>query len=111
MDKVIVDAKVVKSFADEHISQMIGYLRITGLQLGLLLNFKKSSLQFKRVVTPAFTEESDPTIFLQNSNQEPETNNQKEHPNEADESARSTFHRSSMQSVASASEPIQNPPN
>jgi GxxExxY protein len=46
---VIVDAKVVEAFNDAHLSQMIGYLKITGLKVGLLLNFKHASLQIKRV--------------------------------------------------------------
>jgi GxxExxY protein len=47
---VIVDPKVVTAFNDNHISQMIGYLTITGMQLALLLNFKFAKLQWKRVV-------------------------------------------------------------
>jgi GxxExxY protein len=46
---VIVDTKVVKAFNDAHISQMIGYLKITGLSVGLLLNFKHASLKIKRI--------------------------------------------------------------
>ncbi|HEY3901924.1 MAG TPA: GxxExxY protein [Chthoniobacter sp.] len=47
---VIADTKVVTAFNDEHISQMIGYLNVTGLEVALLLNFKHASLQWKRVV-------------------------------------------------------------
>ncbi|MEO0016754.1 MAG: hypothetical protein RLZZ522_37 [Verrucomicrobiota bacterium] len=46
---VIVDTKVVECFNDAHISQMIGYLKITGLRVALLLNFKHASLQIKRI--------------------------------------------------------------
>jgi GxxExxY protein len=42
---VIVDTKVVEAFNDAHISQMIGYRKITGLRVGLLLNFKHATLQ------------------------------------------------------------------
>lgn len=49
-DKVIVDTKVVSSFIDTHIAQMIGYLAISGLELALLLNFKHVKLEWKRVV-------------------------------------------------------------
>ena len=49
-DLVIVDGKVVSAFTDSHAAQMIGYLNITGLKLALLLNFKKASLTWKRVV-------------------------------------------------------------
>jgi GxxExxY protein len=47
--RVIVDTKVVESFTDTHIAQVLGYLSITGLQVGLLLNFKHASLKLKRV--------------------------------------------------------------
>jgi GxxExxY protein len=55
---VIADPKVVKEFNDAHVSQMLGYLNITGLEVALLLNFKHASLQWKRVVTGA-TEQND----------------------------------------------------
>jgi len=48
--KVIADPKVVTAFNDTHIAQMIGYLNITGLEVALLLNFKNSKLEWKRVV-------------------------------------------------------------
>jgi GxxExxY protein len=47
---IIVDPKVVSAFTETHIAQMIGYLNITGLELALLLNFKNSRLDWKRVV-------------------------------------------------------------
>jgi GxxExxY protein len=49
-DLVIVDTKVVTAFNDTFFAQMLGYLNITNLQLGLLLNFKYSQLQWKRIV-------------------------------------------------------------
>jgi GxxExxY protein len=39
---VIVDPKVVSAFTETHVAQMIGYLNITGLELALLLSFKKT---------------------------------------------------------------------
>lgn len=47
---VIVDPKVVSSFTETHLAQMIGYLRITGLEVALLLTFKENRLGWKRVV-------------------------------------------------------------
>ena len=47
---VIADTKVVESFNESHVRQMIGYLAITRLNLALLLNFKQSRLTWKRVV-------------------------------------------------------------
>jgi len=49
-DAVIVDTKCVTTFDDTHLAQMVGYLSITGLRLGLLINFKHSRLQWKRIV-------------------------------------------------------------
>jgi GxxExxY protein len=47
---VVVDPKVVASFNEAHIAQMVGYLTISGLELALLLNFKSTRLEWKRVV-------------------------------------------------------------
>jgi GxxExxY protein len=48
--KVIVDPKVVVSFNETHVAQMLGYLNITGLRLAMLLNFKQARLEWKRIV-------------------------------------------------------------
>ena len=48
--KVIVDPKVVTTFSDTHLAQMLGYLNITDLEVALLLNFKEAKLDWKRVV-------------------------------------------------------------
>src|SRR5207253_3258850 len=47
---VIIDPKVVSTFTDTHVAQMVGYLNISGLELALLLNFKNAKLDWKRVV-------------------------------------------------------------
>lgn len=49
-NRVIADPKVVESFSDTHVRQMIGCLAITKLSLALLLNFKHAKLQWKRIV-------------------------------------------------------------
>ena len=51
--KVIVDPKVVESFNDTHLAQMLGYLAISKLELAILVNFKYAKLQWKRVVRSA----------------------------------------------------------
>ncbi len=48
--KVIADTKVVAEFNEAHIAQMIRYLRITGLETALNLNFKPAGLRWKRIV-------------------------------------------------------------
>lgn len=58
-DKIIVDPKVVVTFNEAHIAQMVGYLTISGLELALLLNFKSARLEWKRIVQQ-HRRESDP---------------------------------------------------
>ncbi len=50
-DKVIVDTKVIDHITDQEIGQMLNYLKITGLPVGLILNFKNPKLEFRRVVS------------------------------------------------------------
>ena len=38
-DKIIIELKAAKSIAPEHQAQMLNYLKITGLRLGLIINF------------------------------------------------------------------------
>jgi len=49
-DLVIADPKVVSAFNDTHLAQMTGYLAIVRLRLALLLNFKHTKLEWKRIV-------------------------------------------------------------
>jgi len=48
--KLVVDAKVIEHITDHELGQMLNYLKITGLQVGLILNFKRSRLEWKRVI-------------------------------------------------------------
>jgi len=63
--RVIVDLKVVDSFNDTHVAQMLGYLNITGLEIGLLINFKHARLQIKRVANLKNHQQA-PTCTTQN---------------------------------------------
>jgi len=49
-DEVLVETKIAESFASAHEAQILGYLAITGLRVGLWLNFKHARLQWKRLV-------------------------------------------------------------
>lgn len=49
-DTVIVDTKVVDYISDQERGQMINYLRITGLRVGLIINFSKPRLEWERIV-------------------------------------------------------------
>ncbi|MDR1284170.1 MAG: GxxExxY protein [Opitutaceae bacterium] len=48
--KIIVDAKVIDHISDHERGQILNYLKITRLEVGLLLNFKHSRLQWERIV-------------------------------------------------------------
>lgn len=48
--RLVVETKVVEAITDEHIGQVLNYLKITGMQVGLILNFKHAKLQWKKVV-------------------------------------------------------------
>lgn len=50
--KVMVEIKAVVKLDDVHLAQAINYLEAYGLEIGLLINFGGSSLQFKRVMKP-----------------------------------------------------------
>lgn len=49
-DKVIVELKTVDEISDEHYAQVYNYLKATGMQLGLLINFGKRLLEYKRIL-------------------------------------------------------------
>lgn len=51
-DKIMVEIKAVKELEDVHLAQAINYLEAYGLDIGLLVNFGNTSLQFKRVMKP-----------------------------------------------------------
>jgi GxxExxY protein len=48
--KVVVDAKTIDRITDHERGQMLNYLRITKLPVGLILNFKHAKLEFERIV-------------------------------------------------------------
>ena len=49
-DKILVELKVVNQFEKIHFNQIINYLKIFKIEVGLLINFGTGSLQFKRFV-------------------------------------------------------------
>ena len=47
---VVVDTKTIEEITHHEIGKMLNYLKVTKLNVGLLINFKHAKLEFKRVV-------------------------------------------------------------
>ena len=48
--KLIVDTKTIDRITDHERGQMLNYLRITTLPVGIILNFKHARLEWERLV-------------------------------------------------------------
>jgi len=53
---LIVEVKAVRTLANEHIAQLLGYLRATRMEHGLLINFGSPRLQVRKYI---LSQESD----------------------------------------------------
>ena len=49
--KVIVELKAVKMLKKEHQGQVINYLKVTGIGVGLLVNFGRPRIEYRRLFT------------------------------------------------------------
>jgi len=49
-EKIVVEAKVIDMISDHERGRMINYLKITGLSVGLILNFRRAKLEWERIV-------------------------------------------------------------
>jgi GxxExxY protein len=49
-DQVVVDAKVLDAITDHERGQMLNYLKITRLKVGVILNFRRPTLEWERIV-------------------------------------------------------------
>lgn len=49
-DSIIVELKALKELNNDHKAQLINYLKATGYEVGLLINFGAKSLQYKRLI-------------------------------------------------------------
>ena len=48
--RILVECKAVSGFDPIHEAQLLNYLRATGIRVGLLLNFGRPKLQYRRLV-------------------------------------------------------------
>lgn len=49
-NKIVVDTKTIERITENERGKMLNYLKITGLKVGLIINFKHAKLEWKRVV-------------------------------------------------------------
>jgi GxxExxY protein len=57
-DKIVVELKAVKDIDDSHLATCLSYLKATGLEVGLIINFYRATIRVRRVVrTTALTAE------------------------------------------------------
>ena len=49
-DKVILEIKALERFANCHRAQLTSYLKASGYKLGILANFAKEKVEYKRVI-------------------------------------------------------------
>ncbi len=49
-DKIIIELKTAEKISGAHRAQVLNYLKATGLQLAILLNFGKEKLEYERFI-------------------------------------------------------------
>ena len=49
-DKIILEIKALSGLTSEHESQLLNYLKATNLKVGILINFGRQNLEYKRMV-------------------------------------------------------------
>lgn len=49
-NKVILELKALSELTSQHEAQVINYLKATGIEIGLLINFGQTKLQYKRLI-------------------------------------------------------------
>ncbi len=49
-EQIVIETKVIEAIGNNEKAQIINYLKISGLRVGLILNFKHSKLEWQRIV-------------------------------------------------------------
>ena len=68
-DKILFVAKAVAKLSEAHIKQVLNYLAVSKLELGLLVNFGADSLEWKRVILSPPVRATNVRAALNNSRQ------------------------------------------
>ncbi|MGC2235457.1 MAG: GxxExxY protein [Pyrinomonadaceae bacterium] len=64
-NKVLVELKAVNNFVNEHFAQLLNYLKTTGIEVGLIINFGNPKLEYRRF-NNRFIEENPLKDFFKN---------------------------------------------
>ena len=59
-NRLIIELKAAKALAEEHVAQILGYLRSSGVEHGLLINFGAPKFEIKKYVLSRLGEASRP---------------------------------------------------
>ena len=62
-DRLLVELKAVRYASDEHVAQLLGYLRASRIEHGLLINFGAPRFQIKKYIMNDAIESSGSIIF------------------------------------------------
>ena len=65
VEKTVVELKCCESLAPEHQAQLFNYLRVSQLPIGLLINFRRRKLEYKRLHRRESYEDDGETILEQ----------------------------------------------
>jgi len=49
-DRIIVELKALSNLSSDHEAQLLNYLKATGIEVGLLVNFGTRKLEYKRMI-------------------------------------------------------------
>ena len=49
-NQIIIEIKSTESLHEKHISQCLNYLHVSGHRLAIIVNFNKTSLEYKRII-------------------------------------------------------------
>ena len=62
-DRLIVELKAVRYASDEHVAQLLGYLRASRIEHGLLINFGAPRFQIKKYIMNDIVEATGKILF------------------------------------------------
>lgn len=62
-NRLIVELKAVRHVADEHVAQLLGYLRASRVEHGLLVNFGAPKFQIKKCIINDVIEQTSSLVF------------------------------------------------